>query len=118
MNKLNYFLLLLVLSATSHVVSATGYSVNGLSISYIRVVGDYPGTVYDNSIELHFAAIAWPEGSSCSGVRVYIDADNSHMVSAAYAAYIAGMTVDIYADDALPMRGPNCELSYMDINKP
>jgi hypothetical protein len=117
-NKIRYFLLLLALSATSNVVSATNYLVNGLSISYIRVVGDYSeGTSYDNTIELHFSLIAWPEGSNCAGNRVYIHTDNTHMISAAYAAYISGLTVDINADDTLPMRGTNCELSYMDINR-
>jgi hypothetical protein len=39
------------------------------------------------------------------------------MISAAYAAYISGLTVDINADDTLPMRRTSCELSYMDINR-
>ena len=115
--KIKVLISTIFIMASMHSYSAD-YQVEGLSISYIRVVGDYQnGDLYDNTIELHFSAIAWPTDSNCAGTRVYIDAANTHLVSAAYAAYIAGMTIDINADDTLPKRGSNCELSYMDINR-
>jgi hypothetical protein len=116
-NKVNSIFLAIILVITSHMASADNFRVDGLLIDYIRVVGDYSGETYDNTIELHFDSIKWPDGSMCGGNRVYIDASKAHMISAAYAAYIAGMTIDINADNSLTMRGTNCELSFIDINK-
>jgi len=101
-------------------VSASNEKINGLTIKFIRAVGDYSaGNTYDNTIELHFTTgLIWPTDSSCKVTyRVMIDAKNTHLISAAYMAYTSGMKVNINADDSLPIRGGACELSYLDIVK-
>lgn len=80
-------------------------------------MGDYQGTTYDNTVELWFAApVVWPSGSNCTATfRVYIDAKNKHVVSAAYLALATGRKVNINVDDTLPNRAGSCEVSYLDI---
>ena len=86
--------------------SAAGASQNGFTISKIRTVGDYPGTTFDNTIELWFTSALnpYPSGSACTSTfRVYIDAKHKHLISAAYVAMTTGKKVDIFLDDTLPV---------------
>ncbi|WP_057260138.1 hypothetical protein [Duganella sp. Root1480D1] len=100
--------------------NATDFVQTGLTLLKIRAVGDYQGTVYDNTIELWFSApLNWPAGSSCASAaapRVYIDAKNKQLVAAAYLALATGKKVDINVDDTLPIRAGSCEVSYLDIS--
>lgn len=91
--------------------------INGMTINRIRVVGDYPGTTYDNSVELWFTKpIAWPSSVNCvDTTRVYIDAKFSHLVSAAYLALSTGKIVNFYVDDGLTNRNGSCEISFLDV---
>lgn len=108
-----FFSLLIIMGA----VSAGTVEINGKILSKIRVVGDYPGTTYDNSVELWFTTpITWPAGINCTNTsRVYIDAKHDHLVSAAYMALASGKTVNFFADDQLPNRNGSCEISYLDV---
>ncbi|MBA6231372.1 MULTISPECIES: hypothetical protein [unclassified Colwellia] len=118
MKYLNLIMLFSILFVSS--VQASNERVNGLTIKFIRAVGNYSaGTTYDNTIELHFTTpLIWPEGSLCTiTYRVMIDSKNNHLISAAYMAYASGFKVNINADDALPIRNGACELSYLDIVK-
>lgn len=101
----------------SNFAFSEGVHIEGLTISKIRAVGDYPGDTYDDSVELWFTtALSWPSTVDCTAIfRVYIDAEKSHLVSAAYAAHMAGKKVNIYAEDTLPIRNGSCEISYLDI---
>lgn len=94
-------------------------TINGKVLSKVRVVGDYPGSTYDNSVELWFTTpIVWPSGVNCTNTsRVYIDAKHTHIVSAAYMALASGKTVNFYADDQLPNRNGSCEISFLDVLK-
>ena len=98
--------------------SAAGASQNGFTISKIRAVGDYPGTTFDNTIELWFTAPLnpYPAGTACTSTfRVYVDAKHKHLVSAAYVAMTTGKKVDLFLDDTLPVRDGACEVAYLDI---
>ena len=109
---------LLALLLASFFVQAETNNAKGLTISKIRAVGNYEsGTTYDNTVELWFSEpISWPETSGCTATyRVYINADNQHMISAAYLAFASGKKVNINANEALPIRNGSCELSYLDI---
>lgn len=90
---------------------------DGLRIQKIRAVGDYQGTTYDNTIELWFTTpLGWPAGSACTSTqRVFVDARNKHVVSAAYLALAMGRPVTINVDDTLPVRFGACEVSFLDI---
>lgn len=92
-------------------------TINGKQLSRVRVVGDYPGSTYDNSVELWFTSpIVWPSAVNCTNTaRVYIDAKHTHIVSAAYMALAAGKTVNFYADDQLPNRNGSCEIAFLDV---
>jgi len=57
--------------------SASNERNDGLTIKFIRAVGNYSaGNTYDNTIELHFTTgLIWPAGSLCTVTyRVMIDA--------------------------------------------
>jgi hypothetical protein len=90
--------------------------INGKKLSRVRVVGDYPGTTFDNSVELWFTTpIAWPSTVNCTNTaRVYIDAKYTHLVSAAYMALAAGKIVNLHVDDQLTNRAGSCEISFLD----
>jgi hypothetical protein len=107
------FLLILVSSS----VSAQSYEINNLTITKLRAVGDYPGTTYDDSLEIWFSApLVFPAGSPCTETfRVYVDKKNQHVVSAAYMAFASGKKVNIYVDPTLPIRGASCEISFIDV---
>ncbi len=110
-----------ILSAILLVVTASAVAgtteIRGMKISKVRVVGDYPGTTYDNSVELWFTdSIEWPSTVNCTNTsRVYIDAKHNHLVSAAYMALTAGKTVNFFVDDKLTNRNGSCEISYLDV---
>lgn len=97
--------------------SATDRQQTGLTLSKIRAVGDYQGTLFDNTIELWFTtALVWPAGSACtSTIRVIIDAKNKHLVAVAYLALSTGRKVDISLDETLPIRDGACEVSFLDL---
>ena len=109
--------LIILLAFISSSVLAGTAEITGKQLSKVRVVGDYPGTTFDDSIELWFTApITWPAGVDCTNIsRVYIDAKNTHLVSAAYMALAAGKTVNFFIDDQLTMRNGSCEVSYLDV---
>ncbi len=109
----------LFLALSSVPVMADGQKIDNLTIKMIRSVGNYhAGDTYDNSIELWFTdSLAWTSNMDCTvNYRVYIDANNQHMISAAYMAFASGKKVNIHADDTLKLRSGSCELSYIDVN--
>jgi hypothetical protein len=119
MKKLVVVTILLAASFVSSLANANGQQINDLKIKMIRAVGNYhAGDTFDNSIELWFtASLEWAENMNCSiNYRVYIDASHTHLISAAYMAFASGKTVNIHADDSLPLRSGSCELSYIDVN--
>lgn len=94
--------------------------INNLEISKIRAVGNYKvADTYDNTIELWFTtSLTIPSNMNCSATyRVYVDAKNTHIVSAAYLAFSSGKKVNIQIDDLLPIRSSACEVSYLDVLK-
>jgi hypothetical protein len=97
---------------------AAGGSQTGLLIKKIRVVGDFQGEMYDNSIELWVSpSLSLPSHLKCtSPTIVYIDAKNKHLIAAAYLAFSMSKKIDVYVDDVLPIRGMSCEVSYLDIS--
>lgn len=107
-------ILLVVFSAP---VAAETTEIKGKVLSKIRAVGDYPGSIYDHSVELWFSTpIVWPVGMNCTDTRrVYIDAKHSHLISAAYMAFASGSVVNFYADDQLTLRNGSCEISFLDV---
>lgn len=112
--------MVLLTMLVSFFANATGQQIDNLTITKIRSVGNFHvGSIYDDSIELWFStSLVWAESMNCTvGYRVYIDASKTHMVSAAFLAYASGKTVNVYADDTLPLRSGSCEISYIDINK-
>lgn len=110
-------LLIATLLCLSSPLFAGGAQINGKLIKQVRVVGDYSGTLYDNSVELWFSTpITWPSNVSCTNTaRVYIDAKHTHIVSAAYMALASNKTVNFFVDDQLPMRSGSCEISFLDV---
>lgn len=114
---MRYKNLLFVLSLVSSSICAGTTGINGKVLGKIRAVGDFPGSTYDNSIELWFTtSITWPTGINCTNTsRVYVDAKHTHLVSAAYMALASGKTVNFLADDQLPNRSGSCEISYLDV---
>ena len=114
---------LLAVGALMHPISdanATDQQQYAVTISRIRVVGDYQGATYDNTIELWPSnTFNWAPGSNCAATfRVYIDAKNKHLVAAAYLAFATDRKVDINVDDTLPIRNSSCEVSYLDLTSP
>lgn len=109
-----FLLLLIVFSVSAQAGTA---EIKGKKLSKIRVVGDYPGTTYDDSIELWFTTpIVWPSTVNCTNTsRVYISAEKQHLVSAAYMALAAGKTVNFFVDDQLTNRSGSCEISFLDV---
>jgi hypothetical protein len=103
----------------SNPIFAGTAQINGKLLKQVRVVGDYPGTTYDNSVELWFTTpITWPSNINCTNTaRVYVDAKHTHMISAAYMALASGKTVNFFADDQLPSRNGSCEISFIDVIK-
>ncbi|SHG47411.1 hypothetical protein [Massilia sp. CF038] len=103
----------------TNLVCANAAEVNfyGLALSKVRAVGDYTGTTFDNTLELYFTTpLVWPAGSPCvSTDRVFINANNMHLVAAAYLALSKGRKVDINIDPTLPIRYGACEISYIDL---
>jgi hypothetical protein len=96
---------------------ADEYQINGLAISFVRVVGPYQDATYRDTVELHFTApLVFPAGVPCTDTsRVYIDAKNYHLVAAAYAAYLKPRRINISVNNSLPLRGGACEISFLDI---
>ena len=89
-----------------------------MTIQSIRAVGDYPGSeLYDETIEIHFTQpITWSSTLSCTGTDVvYVNASDSHVVSAAYTAMIAGKTVSAFTSDSAEVRGSYCTVSWLEI---
>jgi len=114
------WLALLVFAATAVSAQAAPAEWDGLSILKIRAVGDYGGadTTYDNTIEVWLASPpALPAGVSCSvNLRVYVNANNKHLVAAAYLALATGKKINLNLDDtSLPIRSGACEASFIDI---
>lgn len=99
-------------------VNAANVEQQNLLVEKVRAVGNYEGTVADNTVELWFSTpLNWPAGSKCTDTRrVYIDASNQHLIAAAYLALTAGKKVAINIDDNLPIRAAGaCEISYIDV---
>lgn len=109
--------LLSLLTAWGGSANAASIEQNGLTIKKIRAVGDYEGTTYDTTVEVWFSTpLTWPSGSPCSDVqRAEINANNKHLVAAAYLALSTGKIVNINVDDTLPLRGGTCEISFLDV---
>lgn len=100
--------------------TASTQKIDGLTIKSIRAVGNYHNAdTFDDTVELWFSSsLNWSDDVSCSAdYRVYIDADNAHMVSAAYMAFASDKKVSIFVDDSLPVRYGSCEISYLDVIK-
>jgi len=114
-NKALFFIVLSI--AVPNKSLAQSYEINNLTITKLRAVGDYPGTIYDNSLEIWFSApLVFPSGSPCTETfRVYVDKKHQHLVSAAYMAFASSKKVNIYVDPALPIRGAACEISFIDV---
>ena len=115
------FLQALVLAASTFLLTSTAlareYQVNGLTIRLIRVVGQYEDPTYRNTIELYFTdQLTLPNGAPCTDTsRVYIDANNYHLVAAAYTAFYKARRINISFNDNLPRRNGACEVSFIDL---
>lgn len=107
-------LVLLALTATADAIEILRYS---LTIGKIRAVGDYQGTMHDNTVEVWFTtSLNLPDGALCTdNTRAYIDAKNTHVVAAAYQALASKSRVSINLDDTLPVRGGACGISFIDV---
>ncbi|WP_028864981.1 hypothetical protein [Psychromonas aquimarina] len=118
MKKYKSVLLTSILFLSSPLLAQTAHIENKI-IKQVRVIGDYSGTTYDNSVELWFTTpISWPSNINCTNTdRVYIDAKHTHIVSAAYMALASEKTVNFDADDQLPNRSGSCEISFLDVLK-
>lgn len=99
---------------------AANIQLNNLVIQKVRAVGNYEGTTYDNTVEIWFATpLSWPAGSQCTSTyRVYVDANNKHLIAAAYFALSSNLPVSINADESLPIRAGSCEISLLDVSRP
>lgn len=117
MKLCNRILTVTILTFLVQYSHAESLQVNGMTIKLIRSVGDYPGTVFDNSVELWFAnPIVWTKTLGCTSTsRVFVDAKHSHIISAAYMAFASGKKVNFFADDNLPIRNNSCEIGYLDV---
>lgn len=107
-------------SLISATACADNILLNGLTISKLRSVGNYSsGSTYDNTVEVWFSSpLSLPPGSVCTDTRrVYVDASNTHIVSAAYMAFAAGNQVNVNVDSVLPVRSGACEVSFLDVNQ-
>lgn len=99
-------------------VNAANVEQQNLLVEKVRAVGNYEGTIADNTLELWFSTpLSWPAGSKCTDTRrVYIDADNQHLIAVAYLALSTGKKLAINTDDNLPIRaGGAREVSYIDV---
>lgn len=99
-------------------INAANVEQQNLSVEKIRAVGNYEGTVVDNTVELWFSTpLSWSAGSKCTDTRrVYIDASHQHLVAVAFLALTTGKKVAINTDDNLPIRAAGaCEISYIDV---
>lgn len=98
-------------------VQAKEYQVNGLTIRLIRVVGEYEEPTYRNTIELYFTEqLTFPNGAPCTDSnRIYINANNYHLVAAAYSAFYKSRRINISFNDMLPQRNGACEASFIDL---
>jgi hypothetical protein len=99
--------------------SATaGYAVySGVSIQKLRVVGDYQGTTFDNTLEVWPTTPLPPSASNCTSTyKFYIDSKHRHLVAAVYLALASGKKIEVTVDDALPVREGACEAAYLDIS--
>ena len=103
--------------AISNSSLAQSYEINNLTIAKLRAVGDYPGSTYDDSLEIWFSTpLVFPAGSPCTDTfRVYVDKKHQHLISAAYMAFASGKKVNIYVYPELPIRGASCEISFIDV---
>lgn len=102
----------------SNFVFAVDYDQYNLTITKLRSVGNYSqGTLYDNTVEIHFTpAVTWPAGSLCTAPTVvYIDKNDQHIVSAVYMAFAAGKKIHIHVDTTLPIRNSTCQVSFIDV---
>ena len=108
--------LTLVMTLMSPTIFAENIKLLNLQIQMIRAVGDYSGSTYDNTIELWFTSpLVWPSSACTDKKRVYVDAKHTHIISAAYTAFVAGKKVNVHVESTLPKRGGACEVSYLDI---
>nr|WP_139063219.1 hypothetical protein [Vibrio nigripulchritudo] len=108
--------ILLASMLVSPMCYAENIHLNSLEIKFIRAVGDYSGSTYDNTIELWFTnPLVWPSSSCTDTRRVYVDSKHQHIISAAYTAFAANKKVNVHVDSTLPKRGGACEVSYLDI---
>ncbi|MEZ8822880.1 hypothetical protein AB6E04_00880 [Vibrio amylolyticus] len=97
---------------------AENIHLSSLEIKFIRAVGDYTGSAYDNTIELWFIEpLVWSSPSCTDTRRVYIDSKHQHIISAAYTPFATNKKVNVHVDSTLPKRGGACEVSYLDILK-
>ncbi|WP_251359726.1 hypothetical protein [Kangiella sp. TOML190] len=114
--KIKILIMILLMVNPSTIFADNQINMN-MQIKFIRAVGDYAGTTYDNTIELHFTTpLSWPAGSACTNTkRVMIDSKHTHLISAAYAAFTTDRKVNINTDTTLPNRNGACEVSYLDI---
>lgn len=113
----NTILSFALLSISSTAIATDAYFDN-LTIKKIRAVGNYiDGTTFDNTIEIWLAAPpSIPAHMGCpAGHLFYIDARNTHLISAAYIAFSAGKKVSVNIDNSLPIRASSCEVSFIDI---
>lgn len=88
-----------------------------ITITQLRAVGDYNGTTFDDTLEIHFnQPVSFESGSRCTAThRVFIDARNRHLVAMAYLAFSSGKRVHINVDDTLPIRAGACQVSFLDV---
>jgi len=110
-------ILLLLMALLSQVTYASGQYITNLEIKRIRAVGDYPGSTYDNTIELWFTVpLTFEAKMLCTKTyRVYVNSSNQHLISAAYMAKATNSKVGVYINDQLPIRNGSCEISYIEV---
>ncbi|MEM9101727.1 MAG: hypothetical protein AAGB12_05340 [Pseudomonadota bacterium] len=116
MNVIKVYIAFLILTFCFTTDSAE-YSIDNLTISKIRAVGNYSVDTYDEIVELWFTTpLNWPNQSQCTNTsRVIVDAKFNHILSAAYLAFSSSKKVKVNIDTALPNRFGTCEVSYLDV---
>lgn len=110
------FLSLMACAITANAGQAT---VSGATIQKIRAVGEFAAPAYSNTLEISFVTpLVFALAVKCVvTTRVYVDAKNKHVISAAYLAMALGKKVNVNVDDSLPMRDGACEISFLDVEQ-
>ena len=111
---LGFISLIFISNVSADICEETNVTINAIR----PVSASNHNEKHKNTVELHHSERNYCSLSDCAPAnryRVIIDANDTHVVSAAYMAFVAGKKVNITIDTGLGNRSGICVISYLTV---